>query len=296
MITTHDAEPPLTASGNLRRRNVISRAAEATATAAALLAVGVLAIVLYTVASRGADALSLDFLIREPPQFGGPGGGVASALVGTGLLIFAAALIAMPLGVLTAIYLTEHAGSRSARGIGLALDLLNGLPTIVVGLFVFGLLVVGHQQSGFDGAFALAIIMLPLIGRASEAVLLRVPRTLREAADALGVSRWRAVLGIILPSALSGIVTATMLAVARAAGETAPLILTDSIYSNNTTLNLFGQAVPNIPVLIFKSYEDADPAGYARAWGAGFVLLSFILLASLGARWLLSRGSLGGAR
>ncbi len=207
-----------------------------------------------------------------------------------------ATLMALPVGILTALYLTEFAPPRVARAIRLALDLLNGLPTIVVGLFVFGLLVVGHYQSGFAGAFALAIIMLPLIARATQEVLLHVPAMLREAADALGVSHWRAVRGIILPAARGGILTATVLAVARAAGETAPLIFTCSLFGNSTSLQIFGQALPNIPVFIFNSSEAADPYGFARAWGAGLVLLLFILLSSLAARMLLSRGHSASAR
>jgi phosphate transport system permease protein len=201
-----------------------------------------------------------------------------------------ATAIAMPLGILTALYLTEFAGARAARAIRLVLDLLNGLPTIVVGLFVFGLLVVGYHQFGFAGSFALAIIMLPLIARATQEVLLLVPPSLREAADALGVSHWRTVRGVVLPTALGGILTATVLAVARAAGETAPLIFVSSIYGNAVSVNPFGgQGLPNIPVYIFNASEAADPYGFARAWGAGFVLLAFILVASLAGRALLSR-------
>ena len=173
---------------------------------------------------------------------------------------------------------------------------MNGLPSIVVALFVFGLLVAGRHQSGFAGAVGLAIIMLPLIARASQEMLLLVPGQLRDAADALGVARWRTVLGVVLPSALGGIVTGTILAVARAAGETAPVLVLTSIYPNKTSFDLFGQAIPNIPVLIFTASEAADPAGYTRAWGAALVLLTLILLANVGARALLarSRRRLGG--
>jgi phosphate transport system permease protein len=209
------------------------------------------------------------------------------------VIVATATAIAMPMGILVALYLTEFAGPRSRPVVRLALDLLNGLPTIVVGLFVFGLLVVGHHQSGFAGSFALAIIMLPLIARATQEVLLLVPPSLREAADALGVSRWRTVIGVVLPTARGGILTATVLAVARAAGETAPLILTSSIFANTVSVNPFGgKALPNIPVYIFTASEAADPYGFARAWGAAFVLLAFILLASLGARALSRRHSM----
>jgi phosphate transport system permease protein len=284
-----DPTAPLTASGNLRRRRVVNRLFESAATGSALLAVGVLGVVVYSVAQRGASALSIDFMTKNPPQFSAAGGGIASAIVGTGLLVAAATAVAMPTGILIALYLTEFAGRRSARTIRLLLDLMNGLPTIVIGLFAFELLVVGHHQSGFAGSLALAIIMLPLIARASQEVLLLVPHSLREAADALGVSHWRTVRGVVLPTALGGIVTGTVLAVARAAGETAPLIFVSSIFATGTTINIFGQAVPNIPVFIFNASEAADPAGFARAWGAGLVLLLFILVASLVARTLLTR-------
>ena len=281
----------LRASPNLRRRQLQSRLIEASHTTSALLAVAVLTIVVYSVASRGASALSVDFFTKGPPALPNtPGGGIAPEIAGTALLMSMATLIAMPVGILIALYLTEFASPGLGRAIRLALDLMNGLPTIVVGLFVFGLLVAGHYQSGFAGALALALIMLPLIARATQEVLLRVPSGLREAADALGVSHWRTVRGIMLPAARGGILTATVLALARAAGETAPLIFTCSIFSNTVPVHIFSQAVPNIPVYIFNASEAADPYGFARAWGAGLVLLLFILVASLGARTLLNRG------
>jgi phosphate transport system permease protein len=289
LLVAHDPGAPLVASGNLRRRELVSRGFQGGATGAAVLAVGVLGIVIFGVAQRGSSALSLDFLTKSPPQFGGAAGGIAPAIVGTALLVAVATVIAMPVGILVAIYLTEFASGQIGRTIRLVLDLMNGLPSIVIGAFVFGLLVVGHGQSGFAGAFALAIIMLPLIARSSQEVLLLVPLSLREAAEALGVSRRRTILGVVLPTAMGGILTGTLLAVARAAGETAPLIFTTSIYGNGVTLNIFGHALPNIPVTIFTLSEQADPAGYSRAWGAAFVLLCFILLTSLGSRALLNR-------
>jgi phosphate transport system permease protein len=278
-----DPAAPLAPSGNLRRRRAFSHVAEFGATAAALLAVAVLAIVVYSVAARGASALSLDFVLKGDPV------GIGPALVGTAEIVAIATLMAMPVGVLTAVYLTEFGKGRAARSIRLTLDLMNGLPSIIIGLFVFRLLVYGHQQSAFAGSVALAIIMLPLVARGTQEVLLLVPGSLREAADALGVSRWRTVLGVVLPSALGGIVTSTVLAVARAAGETAPLILLDSVYDGSrVSFNPF-ETVPNIPVTIFGLSEEANPAGFARAWGAGLMLLSFIMFASLGARMLLAR-------
>jgi phosphate transport system permease protein len=284
-----DFTAPLAPTGNLARREWISRVAEGGATVAALLAVAVLAIVVYTVVDRGGSAISIDFLVKDPPLFGGAGGGIAPYLVGTIVIVAVATAIAMPIGVMIAVYLSEFADRRSARLIGGALDLLNGLPSIVIAVFVFGLLVAGHAQSGFAGSFALSIIMLPLIARPTQQILLLVPSGMREAADALGVSRWRTVLTVILPSAMGGIVTATILAVARAAGETAPLLLCSSIFGNDVQLNPFGNPLPNIPVSIFQLSEQADPAGYTRAWGEALVLLSFILFASVGARAALTR-------
>ncbi|HEY1286352.1 MAG TPA: phosphate ABC transporter permease PstA [Solirubrobacterales bacterium] len=279
-----DPTAPLRPSGNLRRRQILSRLGEWIATGSALLAVAVLVIVVYTVFVRGSAALSLDFLLKGQPE------GIGPAIVGTMLMVGVATAIAMPLGVLVGLYLTEFANRRAAAAVRLTLDLMNGLPSIIIGLFVFGLLVAGRSQSAFAASVALAIIMLPLVARGSQEVLLLVPESLRDAAEALGVSRWRTVLTVILPSALSGIVTSTVLAVARAAGETAPLIFACSVFdSTRFDLNVT-EAVPNIPVTIYQLSEEANPESFARAWGASLVLISFILLASLGARAVLARG------
>jgi phosphate transport system permease protein len=285
-----DPTAPLTATGNLRRRTAVSRLVAVGASSSALLAVAMLVIVVYGVASRGAGALSFDFVTKNP--VGLAGGGIANSLIGTGLIVAFATVIALPIGILCGLYLSEFVGprSRSGRALKLVLDLMQGLPTVVIGLFVFGLLVVGNGESGLAGSVALAIVMLPLIARASQEVLLLVPDALREAADSLGVSRWRTVAGVILPTAMGGIATGAIIAIARAAGETAPLLFCDALYNPNTTqLMLFGHAVPNIPVLILTSSELAIPQGFTRAWGAAIVLLAAILLANIGARVLLAR-------
>jgi phosphate transport system permease protein len=279
----------------MRRRRLVNRLMESIATMAALLAVAVLAIVVVSVVKRGAGALSWDFLTKNPPTFGQPGGGIAPAIVGTGLLVVVAAAMALPVGVLVALYLTEFAPARVAEPVRLALDLLNGLPSIVIGVFVFGMLVVGHQQSGLAGSFALAIIMLPLVARATQEVLVLVPRALREGSLALGVPRWRTVVGIVLPSALGGILTGTVLALARAAGETAPLLFTSSIFATTVTTDA-RQALPNIPVTIFTLSESPDPADHRRAWAAAVVLMAFVLVTSLAARALLARTRAGARR
>jgi phosphate transport system permease protein len=278
-----DPTAPLVPSGNLRRRRLFSRLAEYGATAAAVLAVAVLAIVIYTVVARGAGALDLSFLVKGAPD------GIGPELLGTAVIVSIATAIAMPIGVLVALFLTEFAGTRATHLVRLALDLMNGLPSIIIGLFVFGLLVNQRQQSGVAASVALAIIMVPLIARGTQEVLLLVPANLREAADALGVSRWRAVLGIVLPSAFGGIVTSTVLSVARAAGETAPLIFATSVFDpSRYSLNPF-EALPNVPVRVFQLSEEANPEGFTEAWGLSFVLVSLILFASLGARALLAR-------
>ena len=278
-----DPSAPLTPSGNLRRRQLVSRAAELTATAAAIAAIAVLAIVIWTVASRGVKTIDLDFVFTGYPT------GVGPMLLGTIVISVVATLIAMPIGVLIALFLTEYAGAKGVRTMKLILDLLNGLPSIVLGVFVFALLVNHKHQSAFAGSVALAIIELPLIARGSQEVLLLVPKGLREASDALGVARWRSVLTVILPTALGGIVTATVLAVARAAGETAPLILASSVFDpKKFSVNPF-EALPNVPVWIYKLSEEGNPEGFNEAWGMSLLLVSFILFASLGARALLAR-------
>lgn len=283
-----DPAAPLTASGNLRRRAAVSTLIDIGAAAAALAAVAVLIAVVYEVSKRGAPAISFDFLFKNISR-----GGIANALIGTAVIVAFAALIAVPIGILTGLYLTEFAGARSraARGLKLVLDLLQGLPTIIVGVVVYGLLVATtHLESGFAGSIALSIVMLPLTARASQEVLLLVPNGLREAADALGVDHWRTVLGVILPAAAGGIATGAILSIARAAGETAPLLLLDSIYSPDAMqLNIFGHGVPSIPIFIYTTFDLPDPSALTRAWGAAFVLLVFILAANVAARLLLAR-------
>jgi phosphate transport system permease protein len=286
----YDPTAPLTPTGNLRRRALVSRSVELGATLSAFLAAAVLVFVAAEVAGRGASQLSISFIFTNPQ--GLAQGGIFSALIGTVLIVVMASVVALPVGLLCALYLTEVArpGSRIAGVLTLLLDIFQGLPTIIAGLFVFGLLVNKHGDSGFAGSLALAIVMLPLIARSSQGVLAQVPGSLREAADSLGVNRWRTVIGVILPTAMAGIATGAILAIARAAGETAPLLLTDSLANpQQTQLMIFGHAVPNIPILILTVSDLAIPQAFSRAWGAAFVLLAFILLANIGARVLLAR-------
>ena len=280
-------ELSLRPGGRLRRRRIMNRIMEGFGTAAALLAVGVVALVVASVAVRGAPALSWHFLTAPPALFGAPGG-ISSAIVGSALIVGMATGMALPVGVLGAVYLTEFANRRVAAAIQLALDVLSGVPTIVTGIFVYGLLVIGHLQSAYAGAFALAIVMLPLVARATQEVLLLVPQTLREASLALGVSRWRTTTGVVLPTTFGGILTGTVIAMARAAGETAPLLFTCSIFNPALSTDVT-HALPNIPVLIFTYSEQPDKALHEQAWAAALVLMAFVLVASVTARMLLAR-------
>jgi phosphate transport system permease protein len=287
-MTTDAARVSLAPSRRTRRRKLVNRLMEALATLASVAAVGVLALVVASVAVRGASALDWNFFTKTAATFGQTGGGVANALVGSLVLVAVAAAMALPVGILVALYVSEFAPPRIGNGVRLVLDVLNGLPSIILGIFVFGLLVLGSGQAAWKGSFALSIIMLPLIARATMEVLALVPGTLREGALALGASRWRTVLGVVLPTSFGGIVTGTVLAVARAAGETAPLLFTTSIAANAVTWDP-RQPVLSMPLAIFQLSESPDPADHARAWALALVLISFVLITSLFARALLQR-------
>jgi phosphate transport system permease protein len=287
-MATDVARYTLTPSRRTKRRKLVNLLMQALATIAALAAVAVLAIVIISVARRGAGALTWDFFTKTAATFGQSGGGVANALVGSLVIVAVATAMAVPVGILVALYVNEFAPPRLADLVRLVLDVLNGLPSIIIGIFVYGLLVLGSGQAAWKGSFALAIIMLPLVARATQEVLALVPSTLREGALALGASRWRTVLGVVLPTSLGGIVTGTTLAVARAAGETAPLLFTTSIAANAVTWDP-RQPVLAIPLAIFQFSESSDPADHARAWALALVLISFVLVTSLTARALLAR-------
>ena len=276
----------------LRRRRYVNRGMEIVAWLAAATAVALLAVVVWSVAKRGAAALNLDLLTKPQVPFASFIGvshqGLANAFVGTIVIVAVATLIALPVGILVALYVNEFAPKAIRDGLGLVLDVLNGVPAIVIGIFVFGLIVVGHGQSGYAGGFALSILMLPLVARTTIEVLALVPHSLREASLGLGVPRWRTTLGIVLPQTVGGILTGTVLAIARVAGETAPLLFTSSIVGNSIDWNP-AHALQSVPVAIFELSESQDPADHARAWAAALVLLLFILFTSLTARWLADR-------
>jgi phosphate transport system permease protein len=269
-------------SGGLRRRRITEKLFAGLAVASAMVAVGILALVLGTVIHKGVSVLSLDFFTKPRPLFGQTGG-IADALVGSVLIVGMAMLMAVPVSILVAIFMSEYAGPRLSVGLRVVLDVLNGVPAIVVGIFVFGLLVVGHGQSAIYGAFALAVLMLPMVARATQEVLEIVPRSLREASLALGITRWRTTLSIVLPSAIGGMLTGIVIAVARVAGETAPLLFTSSIAANQVSTDV-SHALPTLPVTIFIFSESPDPSEQAAGWAAALVLIAFVLVLNVVAK------------
>jgi phosphate transport system permease protein len=286
----------LKARGRSRRRLLANRAAEAGATIAACVAVAALGIVVWSVGSRGVGSLNWAFFTKGPAVFGEAGGGVAPALVGSLLIVAIATVLALPFGVLAAIYVSEFAPRSIGGQVRLWLDVLNGFPSIVIGIFVFALCVKvklplvgwGKHQSAIAGGAALAIIMLPLVARATMEVLRLVPNELREASYALGISKWQTVLRVVLPTASGGILTGTTLAIARAAGETAPLLFTCAIAGQVVDWDVT-HSVQSVPLMIFQNSESPDPGLQAQAWAGAFVLIAFVLLTSLTARFLLDR-------
>ncbi len=275
---------------DLPRRRATNRVMEALAWLAAAIAVGFLVLIVWSVARKGASEFNLDLITKTPAVgfLASNGGGLANAFAGTLVIVAVATLMALPTGILVALYVTEFAPTKVRNLVSLALDILNGVPAIVVGIFVYGLFVLGHGQSALAGSFALACIMLPLVARSTIEVLLLVPSALREASLALGVARWRTTLSIVLPQTIGGIVTGTVLAVARVAGETAPLLFTSSLVGTQLHWNPH-HALQTVPVAIYELSESPDPQDHARAWAAALVLLLFILLTSLVARWLATR-------
>ncbi len=274
--------------GNLKRRNRANRLVGVSSTIAALLAVAVLLIVVGSVLSKGIGALSLHFLTTPMGLFGDTSGGISNAIVGTLIIVAIAALMAIPVGMLVAIYTTEFAPDRIGHAIRFVLDLLNGVPTIITGIFVYGLMVAGNRQSGYAGSVALAIIMLPIVARTAQEVLTLVPGALKEAAYALGIARWRTLVRVTLPTAAGGLLTGALLAVARVAGETAPLILTCSIFGQGV-LTEPSEALASIPVFIFQSSESPSPEAHTQAWAAALILIAFVLVLNIVARAFYAR-------
>lgn len=275
--------------GNLRRRKRVSAIVGAASTVAALLAVAVLLVVVGSVLLKGLGALSIHFLTTPTALFGESGGGISNAIVGSAIMVGLAALMAIPVGLLVAIYTTEFAPARIAHPIRFVLDVLNGVPTIITGIFVYGLIVkTQHHQSAIAASIALAIIMLPIVARTAQEVLSLVPATLKEAAHALGIAPWRATVRVTLPTAAGGLLTGALLAVARVAGETAPLILLSSIFAPGV-LTEPGEALASIPIFIFQASESPSPEAHTQAWAAALILIAFVLVLNIVARAFYAR-------
>ncbi|HEY4779531.1 MAG TPA: phosphate ABC transporter permease PstA [Solirubrobacterales bacterium] len=281
--------------GNLKRRNRFNRAVSVASTSAALLAVAVLLIVVGSVLLKGVGALSWHFLTTPSGLFGDTSGGIANAIVGSAIIVAIAAAMAIPVGILIAIYTTEFAPPAIAHPVRFVLDILNGVPTIITGIFVFGLLVEGNKQSGFAASVALAIVMLPIVARTAQEVLGLVPKTLKEASHALGIAPWRATVRITIPTAAGGLITGSLLAIARVAGETAPIILLSSIVGQGVLTDP-SQALASIPYFIFTSSETPSAEAHTQAWAAALVLIAFVLVLNIVARafYARSRKRMGG--
>jgi phosphate transport system permease protein len=275
-----------------KRRQRVNRLASASVGAATVLALIPLVLMLFFLVKQGASNFSFDFFATDPTgNFIGDPGGIKSAILGTAEMVFLATAITVPLGIAVAVYLTEYgAGGKLAGVVRYLLDVMTGVPSIVFGLFVYIVLVVSNafgSFAGWKGSVALALLMLPIIARSSEEVLKVVPSELREGALALGAPRWRVIANVVLPSAFSGLATAVLLAVARAAGETAPLLFTATI-ANDTTFDL-GKQMNSLPALVFNDVGQAQDRLVQRAWGAALTLVVLILVLSVAARLIARR-------
>lgn len=257
---------------------------------AAVAAAVPLAFVVYYVVAEGLGVMSWSFLTGDiQPSARREGGGIGPAIIGTLLITAAATAMAVPLGVLGAIYLHEYGGSgRLASVIRFMSDVMTGVPSIVMGLFVYTIWVLRFGQTGFAGALALACLMLPVVIRSTEEMLRLVPDELRHGSYALGNRKWRTILTVVLPASLPGITSGVMLAVARAAGETAPLLFTVGIiYRANP--NIFDGTNVALPALIFANANQPFPAAVERAWGAALTLIVIVLTLTVIARWIATR-------
>ncbi len=259
-----------------RRRSIVDRVFRTLSLLAALLGIIPLAAIVVFVTLNGIQAVNLD-LLTKPPRALGVGGGAAAAILGTIQMVGLATLIAVPFGVLAGVYVNEFSSRRSARIIRFAADVLVGVPSILVGIFVFTFLVLPFKQfNAFAGAVSLAVIMVPVIMRTTEEILKIVPGTLREASLSLGVPVWRTVLSVVIPTGLAGILTGVMLAVARAAGETAPLLFT-ALGSRLINVGDFTRPMDALPIFIYTNARQPYEALNEQAWGAAFLLLVFVL-------------------
>ena len=252
-----------------------------------LVAVVPLASLLWETVARGTKVLDGFFLSHSmgttPDAL--PGGGIYHAIIGTLEQVGLATLIAAPLGLLTAIYLVEYGRGKLAKAVTFFVDVMTGIPSVVAGLFILSvwILILGFGPSGFAGAMALAILMMPVVVRSTEEMLKLVPNELREASLALGVPKWRTILKVVLPTSIGGITTGVMLAIARITGETAPVLLL--VWGAKTiNNNPFQDAQQSLPLYVFQQWQQGSEASYDRAWAAALVLIAFVMILNLVAR------------
>lgn len=271
-----------------RWRRFLSSAIVVLCGAAVLIALVPLALILFYVVSKGASSLSLAFFTQMPKPVGEVGGGMANAIVGSLMVVGLGAVFAIPIGVMSGVYASEYAGTRFAALARFAADTLNGVPSIVIGVFVYGIAVLPFRRfSALAGGIALGIMMIPLIMRTTEELLRLVPSALREGALALGATRARAVFTVVVPAALPGIMTGILLALARIAGETAPLLFT--AFNNRFFSTDVAQPISTLTVQVYtyaiSPYED----WHRQAWAGALVLVAIVLSCSLLARLATAR-------
>ena len=273
---------------NTRMRKLKSNIIVGLCASAVVVALIPLAMILFYVISQGFSALNWAFFTEVPKPVGEPGGGMANAIVGTLILIGIAAALAVPIGVISGIHLAEYGGTKFASAVRFTADVLNGVPSIVIGIFAYGLVVLPvHRFSALAGGVALAIMMIPIVTRTTEELLRLVPGGLKEGALALGATRTRAMFTVILPAALPGILTGILVALARIAGETAPLLFT--AFNNRYWSTSLTQPIGSLTVQVFTyaiaPYED----WHRQAWAGAFVLVSIIPVLSIIARLVTRR-------
>lgn len=285
-----DLERALVDSTMARSRRVRNRIASIWMAGAVVVAIVPLALVIGYVLVRGVGMLSWDWFSRDlPARTRLPGGGMGPAIVGTLLITAGAAVMAVPLGILGAVYLHEYGGKgRLARLIRFMSDVMTGVPSIVMGLFVYTVWTLTFGLSGFGGALALGCLMLPIIIRSTEEMLRLVPDELRQASFALGNRKWRTIITVVLPAAFGGITSGVMLAIARAAGETAPLVFTIGA-ARKLNVDLFDGPMTALSVQIFGNAQTPYPAAQDRAWGAALTLVGIVFLFTILARFVASR-------
>jgi phosphate transport system permease protein len=266
--------------GRDRRRRILSRVFTTLCALAVLMALVPLAFVLFFVISQGIGALDWNFLTQMPKPVGETGGGMLNAIVGTLMVTGVGALIAVPVGLITGVYVSEYAGTKLAAAARFAADTLNGVPSIVIGVFVYGIVVLPVKHfSAFAGGVALGLMMIPIIARTTEELLKLVPGSLREGALALGASRRQAVFSVVVPAALPGIITGILLALARIAGETAPLLFTS--FNNLFFSSSLAQPVSTLTVQVYTYAISPYDDWHRQAWAGALVLVGIVFLCSL---------------